>query len=133
MKRTLVLSALTLASTLVLAACGEATEPGDTDSTTTATETVASAPTTTESTEVTEATDTTIAEAEGEIAVEHNNTDIMFARMMIPHHRQAVEMSGILLTGDDVPAEVADFAQRIVDTQTAEIEQMDSMLEVWGQ
>ena len=33
MKRTLVLSALAVASTLALAACGEATESGNTDAT----------------------------------------------------------------------------------------------------
>ena len=36
MKRTLVLSALAVASTLALAACGEATDSGNTDATTSA-------------------------------------------------------------------------------------------------
>ena len=39
MKRTLVLSALAVASTLALTACGEATESGNTDATTSATST----------------------------------------------------------------------------------------------
>ena len=39
MKRTLVLSALAVASTLALAACGEATESRNTDATTSATST----------------------------------------------------------------------------------------------
>ena len=68
-KRTLVLSALAVASTLALAACGEATKSGNADATTSATSTA-----------------TTTAEADGEISADHNDADIMFAQMMIPHH-----------------------------------------------
>ncbi|WP_411706600.1 hypothetical protein ACLI1M_000078 [Corynebacterium sp. LaCa54] len=78
-KRTLVLSALAVASTLALAACGEATESGNADATTSATST---ATTTAETTEITTAT----TEADGEISADHNDADIMFAQMMIPHH-----------------------------------------------
>ena len=88
MRRTPVLSALAVASTLALAACGEATESGNTDTTTSATST---ATTTAETTETTTAT----TEADGEISVDHNAADIMFAQMMIPHHQQAVEIGRI--------------------------------------
>src|SRR5690348_12600394 len=41
---------------------------------------------------------------------DHNQADIMFAQMMIPHHAQAVEMSGIILVKQDIPAEVTALA-----------------------
>ena len=126
MKRTLVLSALAVASTLALAACGEATESGNTDATTSATST---ATTTAETTETTTAT----TEADREISADHNDADIMFAQMMIPHHQQAVEMSEILLAKDDIPAEVIEFAQGVIDAQGPEIDRMNYMLEAWGQ
>ena len=126
MKRTHVLSALAVASTLALAACGEATESRNTDATTSATST---ATTTAETTETTTAT----TEADGEISADHNDADIMFAQMMIPHHQQAVEMSEVLLAKDDIPAEVVEFAQRVIDAQGPEIDRMNAMLEAWGQ
>ena len=56
--------------TLALAACGEATESGNTDATSTAT-------TTAETTETTTAT----TETDGVISADHNDADIMFAQM----------------------------------------------------
>lgn len=126
MKRTLVLSALAVASTLALAACGEATESGNTDATTSATST---ATTTAETTETTTAT----TEADGEISADYNDADIMFAQMMIPHHQQAVEMSEMLLAKEGIPAQVVEFAQGVIDAQGPEIDRMNAMLEVWGQ
>ena len=76
MRGTPVLSALAVASTLALAACGEAPESGNTDTTTSA-------------------TNTATTEADGEISADHDDTDIVFARMMIPHHQQAVEIGRI--------------------------------------
>ncbi len=66
-----------MASTLALAACGKATESGNTDATTSATST---ATTTAEITETTMAT----TEADGEISADYNDVDIVFAQMMIP-------------------------------------------------
>ena len=77
MKRTLVLSALAVASTLALAACGEATESGNTDATISAT---SAATTTAETIETMMAT----TEADGEISADDNDADIMFAQRMIP-------------------------------------------------
>ena len=59
---------------------------------------------------------------------EFSRVDIMFARMMIPHHQQAVDMSELALakaTDTDVRA----LAERIRDAQGAEIELMESWLE----
>ena len=124
MKRTLVFSALAVASTLALAACGETTESDNTDATISATST---ATTTAETT----ATTTATTEADGEISADHNDADIMFAQMMIPHHQQAVEMSEMLLAKEGIPAKVLEFAQGVIDAQGPEIDRMNAMLETW--
>lgn len=118
MKRTIAFSALTLTAALALSACTSGTD--DAAETTTATTTVA-----------TSATETTA--ADGEVASGHNDADIMFAQMMIPHHVQAVDMSEILLAKEGVPADVADLAQRVIDAQGPEIDRMNAMLKAWGE
>ena len=65
-------------STLALAACGEATESGNADATTSATST---ATTTADTTETTTAT----TEADGEISADHNDADIMWC-FELPGH-----------------------------------------------
>lgn len=125
MKRTLVLSTLAVASTLALAACGEATD-ATTDATTSATSTTTTTPETTETT-------TATTEADGEISADHNDADIMFVQMMIPHHQQAVEMSEMLLAKEGIPAQVVEFAQGVIDAQGPEINRMNAMLEAWDQ
>ena len=62
----------------------------------------------------------------------HNQADIMFAQMMIPHHAQAVEMSDIVLAKPDLPVEVAALATRIKDAQAPEIEAMTGWLKSWN-
>src|SRR5690625_6625346 len=87
MKRTITIAALALTSALVLSACADNTEGENTDTTTIAT---TSAPDTTETTGATTDPETETGAA-GEVSAEHNDADIMFAQMMIPHHQQAVE------------------------------------------
>lgn len=113
-KRYLSMSALAIAATLTLAGCGSSDTPG----TATAPETSAgsAAPETTQDT-----------------AAEHNDADVMFAQMMIPHHRQAVEMSEIMLEKDSISPEVRDLATQIRDAQAPEIETMTGWLETWGE
>jgi len=53
--------------------------------------------------------------------------DVMFAYMMIPHHEQALEMSGLALDRS-TDATVRGIAQRIYDGQGPEIEQMQSWI-----
>ncbi len=65
-------------------------------------------------------------------SADHNQADIMFSQMMIPHHAQAVEMSDIILAKQDVPAEVTALATRIKDAQAPEIETMTGWLESWN-
>lgn len=65
------------------------------------------------------------------VSPEHNDADVTFAQMMIPHHEQAVEMSELVLDAEGVPEEVTDLAERIRDAQGPEIEQMRAFLEAW--
>ncbi len=57
--------------------------------------------------------------------------DVEFARQMIPHHAQAVEMAG-MLPADGVSAELTELAAAIADAQQPEIDQMTAMLDRWG-
>lgn len=63
-------------------------------------------------------------------STEHNEADVHFAQMMIPHHDQAVEMGDLADTraGD----EVRDLAERIRAAQGPEIERMETFLNEWG-
>ncbi|SUF09064.1 lipoprotein [Rhodococcus gordoniae] len=68
-----------------------------------------------------------------EQAAAHNDADVMFAQMMIPHHSQAIEMSDMLLAKENIPAEVIALAEQIKAAQGPEIEQLESWLEQWGE
>lgn len=61
-----------------------------------------------------------------------NSADVMFATMMIPHHRQAIEMSDMLLGKDGIDPKVSELAQKIKGAQAPEIELMNSWLGAWG-
>ena len=60
---------------------------------------------------------------------QHNEADVEFARMMIPHHEQAVEMAD--LADDRAGEEVGALSNEIRDAQGPEIEQMQQMLQDW--
>lgn len=62
----------------------------------------------------------------------HNEVDIHFLGMMVPHHEQAIEMSDVLLASDVDDAQVRDLAQRIKDGQERENEQMRAWADEWG-
>lgn len=62
----------------------------------------------------------------------HNSADVDFAQMMIPHHKQAVEMSDMLLAKDGADSRVRDLAQKIKDAQNPEITKMTGWLKQWG-
>ena len=132
MKRTMTLTALALASALTLTACGTGAQDENAGAEASATAT-SSAPAATPAATATATPSTTATGSAEEVSAEHNDADVMFAQMMIPHHQQAVEMSEMLLAKDDVPAEVAAFAQKVIDGQGPEIERMNAMLTAWGQ
>ncbi|WP_432831339.1 DUF305 domain-containing protein [Dactylosporangium sp. CA-092794] len=60
-----------------------------------------------------------------------NNADAMFAQMMIPHHRQAVEMATLADTRATDP-EVKALAAQIKAAQDPEIQTMQDWLTSWG-
>ena len=139
MKRTITLTGLALTAALTLTACGGTDGGGDGGPETTSApaatagatdvETATASPTGTGAPSPT-AAETGTAEA---ISAEHNDADVMFARMMIPHHQQAVQMSEMLLAKEDIPAEIRNFAQKVIDAQGPEIDRMNAMLEAWGE
>ncbi|GHD20140.1 DUF305 domain-containing protein [Nocardiopsis kunsanensis] len=61
---------------------------------------------------------------------QHNGADVEFARMMIPHHEQAVEMAD--LAHDRAGDEVGGLSEEIRGAQGPEIERMQQMLQDWG-
>jgi uncharacterized protein (DUF305 family) len=75
---------------------------------------------------------TTAGESSTASTTEANRADHRFARMMIPHHEQAIEMSDIILAKEGLDPEVATLAEEIKAAQGPEIEQMQSWLEEWG-
>jgi uncharacterized protein (DUF305 family) len=63
----------------------------------------------------------------------HNAADAEFARMMIPHHAQAVQMSDVVLAKTGLPAPVTALAGRIKAAQGPEIEKMTRWLKDWNE
>lgn len=62
----------------------------------------------------------------------HNDADIQFASMMIPHHQQAIQMSDIILAKDGIDPRAIDLATRIKAAQAPEITRMSGWLAGWG-
>lgn len=62
----------------------------------------------------------------------HNNIDVEFAQMMIPHHQQAVEMAKLAATRAGNP-QVKQLAAAIETAQQPEIATMTGWLTSWGQ
>jgi uncharacterized protein (DUF305 family) len=110
MKRTL-MSVVVLAGALALAGCSGSEEPTPQDAST-----VAGA----------ESGDTA-----GDTAA-HNDADVMFAQMMIPHHEQAIVMADAVLAKDGTSPEVAELATEVKAAQAPEIEQLGQWLDAWG-
>ncbi|WP_030171356.1 DUF305 domain-containing protein [Spirillospora albida] len=62
---------------------------------------------------------------------QHNQQDITFAQMMVPHHRQAIEMAR-LAESRAASSEVRSLAADIEKAQGPEIEQLSAWLTSWG-
>jgi uncharacterized protein (DUF305 family) len=105
------LAATLVAGTLLLAGCGDDSSDaahngpmmGDTDASTSAS-----------------------TSAEGTF----NDTDVAFARDMIPHHRQAIEMAR-LAEGQAEDPRVLDLADRVEEAQQPEIATLSGWLDEW--
>jgi uncharacterized protein (DUF305 family) len=61
------------------------------------------------------------------------DVDLMFIDMMTPHHESAIAMAEVALERAEHPelAELAELAQSIIDSQQAEIEQMQTWRDEW--
>lgn len=57
--------------------------------------------------------------------------DKTFLRVMVPHHIGAIAMAKEILERGDHP-ELKEMAQKIVDTQTDEVTQMEKWQKEWG-
>ncbi|TPG37146.1 DUF305 domain-containing protein [Mycolicibacterium hodleri] len=75
---------------------------------------------------------TTQTTATTSVADAHNQADAMFAQQMIPHHRQAVEMSDMIMGKQGIDPRVMDLATQIKAAQAPEIQQMQTWLSQWG-
>ncbi|GII91221.1 DUF305 domain-containing protein [Sinosporangium siamense] len=64
-------------------------------------------------------------------AAAFNDADVMFAQMMIPHHRQAIEMSELAETRA-ADAEIKKLAAEIKAAQGPEIATLTGWLKDWG-
>jgi uncharacterized protein (DUF305 family) len=62
---------------------------------------------------------------------QHNDADVAFAQMMIPHHRDAVAMAELAADRAQDP-EVKALAEQIQAAQQPEIEQLTGFLNAWG-
>ncbi|MFD5829753.1 DUF305 domain-containing protein [Lentzea sp. NPDC060358] len=61
----------------------------------------------------------------------HNSADVAFVQGMVPHHEQALDMSGLVTTRTDNP-NVIEMAKRVADAQRPEIDRMNGWLEAWN-
>ncbi|MCM3883686.1 DUF305 domain-containing protein [Frankia sp. R82] len=68
----------------------------------------------------------------GSSTPDHNSTDTRFAQDMIPHHRQAVDMVGLVSTRTQ-NAQIRALATQIHAAQTPEIVTMTGWLTAWSE
>jgi uncharacterized protein (DUF305 family) len=69
--------------------------------------------------------------APADAGAQHNDTDIRFAQMMIPHHQQALAMAEVALERAE-SAEVKALAEQIRAAQDPEITTLNGFLQSWG-
>ncbi|WP_104168874.1 DUF305 domain-containing protein [Arthrobacter sp. SX1312] len=129
MKRSLSLASLSIAALITLSACGSSSG-GSTEGAGGEISAAAAPSATAESS--TGAT-TQATSGASEASAGHNDADVMFAQMMIPHHQQAVEMSDMMLAKDGISPDITDLAAKIKDAQGPEIETMTGWLEAWDE
>ena len=113
-----------LATVLALAACGSTTD--STTSPASGGHGMTSMPTMTGRTST--PTGTSPAPA---AAGQHNDADVRFSTDMIPHHRQAIQMSAMAASRAST-AQVRDLAAQIKAAQAPEVRTMSGWLEGWG-
>ncbi|MFC7382221.1 DUF305 domain-containing protein [Sphaerisporangium rhizosphaerae] len=67
----------------------------------------------------------------GATSADHNEQDVMFAQMMIPHHRQAIDMAKLAGSRASSP-DVKRLAKQIEAAQDPEITTMSGWLTAWN-
>jgi len=63
----------------------------------------------------------------------HNSTDVTFAQNMTPCHKQAIQMSEIILTKQGLDPRVVQVANQIKAAEGPDVEGMQSWLSQWQQ
>ncbi|MCJ0891966.1 DUF305 domain-containing protein [Rhodococcus sp. ARC_M5] len=69
---------------------------------------------------------------QADASADFNDADVMFARMMYPHHAQAVEMAA-MVEGRTDNSDVVALASAIAAAQPPEMDRMTAWLAEWGQ
>jgi uncharacterized protein (DUF305 family) len=77
-------------------------------------------------------TDHTHSEPAGDAQAPHNADDITFARDMMPHHEQALQLVDLARDRSSDPA-LLELASAIAAAQGPEMDKMAGMLRSWGQ
>ncbi len=66
------------------------------------------------------------------VSAEHNQADVRFVKMMIPHHQQALRMAKIVLPKPGLDPQVRQMAEKIQREQRPQIQTMQSWLNAWN-
>ncbi|MFP5252591.1 MAG: DUF305 domain-containing protein [Actinomycetes bacterium] len=64
---------------------------------------------------------------------DHNEADVTFAAGMIEHHAQAIRMANFTIGREGLDPRIAELAEEIRVSQTAEIDEMAALLRAWGE
>lgn len=64
---------------------------------------------------------------------DHNEADVEFATAMVEHHAQAIQMANFTIGRDGIDPRIAELAEEIRLSQTAEIDEMAGFLRSWGE
>ena len=64
---------------------------------------------------------------------DHNEADVEFAAAMVEHHAQAIQMANFTIGRDGIDPRIAELAEEIRVSQTAEIDEMAGFLREWGE
>lgn len=64
---------------------------------------------------------------------DHNDADVEFATAMVEHHAQAIQMANFTIGREGIDPRIAELAEEIRISQTAEIDEMSALLDSWGE
>lgn len=68
----------------------------------------------------------------GTVSPAHNQADVQFVKMMVPHHQQALRMAEIVLPKPGLDPQVRQMTEKIQREQGPEIATMQSWLGAWN-